>query len=274
MADNQRFSLLSEIRALLSTTYYTLRIHYSYAPNIAWLILLPIMYAFIGTVMSGLVDPSAVIPVEREPVTFLQFLLPGMVVWLFSSASLGLVGSVEAEIVWGTAQSAFSTPTRPTTFLLGLLLSAFLPSLLVTMVVVGYMSLVLGGVTLTPALVPFALGIGVYTGIGMLMSAVALRYRRVGNLVMLWTFVEQFLAGVILPISVIPMPVRLLSYMMPTTWVIDLVRAGLLGTATILPYKTQLSLLAGIAVLMLVLGSLAVHRALHRVAELGIGDTY
>lgn len=274
MLDNRCSRLLSELRALFSTTYYTLRIHYSYLPNIAWLLLLPVMYTFIGTVMSALVDPSAIVPMEREPVTFLQFLLPGMVVWLFSSASMGLVGSVEAEIVWGTAQSAFSSPTRPTTFLLGLLLSAFLPSLLVAMVVIGFMALLLGGVTLTPAIVPFVLGIGVYTGIGMMMSAVALRYRRAGNLVMLWTFVEQFLAGVIVPISVIPMPIRLFSYIMPTTWVIDLVRAGLLGTATILPYTTQLSLLAGLAVLMLVLGSLAVNRALHRVAELGIGDIY
>ncbi|MCL6451909.1 MAG: ABC transporter permease [Acetobacteraceae bacterium] len=263
-----------ELRAFISTAAYTLKIVYRYPTNIAWMVVLPIAYIFMGTVMTRFVDWTDLAQLTGRQVDYLQFILSGMAMWLFSNASLGLASSVEAEIMSGTAQTAFATPTRGATFLLGLMAAGFVPSLGIAALVAVFLGVTHKGAALGRALPSFIVALAVYVGIGLMMSAASLRYRRIGRLASLLPFFEQFFSGIFLPVNAIPIWLRALSFLSPTTWAIDIVRSSLLRLNPLLPYAIEWPLLVALAAVSLCAGSWAVRRAMKRVAELGIGEMY
>jgi ABC-type multidrug transport system permease subunit len=107
-----------------------------------------------------------------------------------------------------------------------------------------------------------------------MMAAGAIRWRRVGGLLGTLSFVEQFFAGVFIPVRVIPMGLRWISYMLPSTWVIDATRSSFLGLEPLVAPRLQTGILIGLALITNLCGFVLVSLAEKRARRLGLTDQY
>jgi len=134
--------------------------------------------------------------------------------------------------VW--KEDILSKPVKPDVFLagtfLGGLLTTSLPSIvLFFLVFIKYNEMF----TLkNPVILSVLILLGILSaiGIGYIFASLGLRFRPQGYIVTTTSFLFSLLSGVLIPLSVLPENVRMLSYLIPYTWTIDLFRYYLLGT--------------------------------------------
>jgi ABC-2 type transport system permease protein len=91
-------------------------------------------------------------------------------------------------------------------------------------------------------------------GIGYLIGAIVLRMRDANFFVDAADFIFVALSGAAFPIIVLPELVRWISYLLPTTYALDLVRVAGLGTRPLLPIPVEWILMAVTSVALLVVG--------------------
>lgn len=186
------------------------------------------------------------------------FLFLGMLSLTLTSAGFWWVAfTVKRELDAGTLEPAWLTPTRRETFVIGLTIAGlvFAAASTAILVVVGTW---LFGASIAPrvavALPVIALTAGGVLGIGYLVGALVLRMRDANFFVDAADFIFVGLSGAAFPIVVLPDAVRWASYLLPTTYALDLVRASALGTTPLLPAPVEWVLLAVTSVAFVVIG--------------------
>ena len=186
------------------------------------------------------------------------FLFLGMLSLTLTSAGFWWVAfTVKRELDAGTLEPAWLTPTRRETFVIGLTIAglAFAAASTAVLVAVGTW---LFGASIAPrvavALPVIALTAGGVLGIGYLIGALVLRMRDANFFVDAADFIFVGLSGAAFPIVVLPDAIRWASYLLPTTYALDLVRASALGTTPLLPAPVEWTLLAITSVAFVVVG--------------------
>jgi ABC-2 type transport system permease protein len=106
-------------------------------------------------------------------------------------------------------------------------------------------------------------------GIGYLIGAVVLRMRDANFFVDAADFIFVVLSGAAFPIIVLPELVRWISYLLPTTHALDLMRVAALDTRPLLPLPLEWLMLAATSVALLVVGRWAWLSTEHRLRVKG-----
>ena len=201
------------------------------------------------------------------------FLFLGMLALTLVGAGFWSVAfSIKLELDAGTLEPAWLTPTRRETFVIGLTLAGLVVASLTTLILV-VVGVWLFGAGIAPRIaiaVPLLalLSVGIL-GIGYLVGAVVLRMRDANFFVDAADFLFVALSGAAFPIVVLPDAVRWISYLLPTTWALDLVRGSALGTRPLLPPPAEWTLLGLTSLALLVVGRWAWLATEHRLRMRG-----
>ncbi|NJE09144.1 hypothetical protein E3E31_11530 [Thermococcus sp. M39] len=168
-------------------------------------------------------------------------------------------------------EDILSKPIKPDIFLFGTffggLLTTSLPSIMLFMFVfIIYKN---AFVIINPVILGLALILGILSAVGVsyIFASLGLRFRPEGMVVTIVTFLISILSGIMIPIYALPEKVRVLSYLIPYTWAIDLFRYSLLGTETILPTNDELKYLLLSVLVTIVLGKLYLHYTINAIRK-------
>lgn len=201
-------------------------------------------YLFLGTVVGGLVGAA------------------------FWDMAFGLKREMDA----GTLEPTWLTPTRPETTVFGraisgLILSAIASVILVSVAVFIFGAAIAGGLLLAlPAMLLASISM---IGVGYLVASAVLMIREPNFMVDATNFIFAMLSGVAFPITVLPVFIQPLSYLLPTTYAVDLLRHYSLGTRPLIEPALEWLALAGFAIVMVVLGRAVFLRTEHRMRVMG-----
>ena len=201
------------------------------------------------------------------------YLFLGMLALNLASAGFWAVAfSIKLELDAGTLEPAWLTPTRRETFVIGMTISGLLIAVVTTVILV-LVGIWLFGADIAPRLaiaVPIlaiaSLGV---LGIVYLVGSIVLRMRDANFFVDAADFIFVGLSGAAFPVVVLPEAIRWISYLLPTTHALDLMRVSALGTRPLLPLAVEWLMLAITSVGLLVLGRWAWLRTEHRLRVLG-----
>lgn len=175
------------------------------------------------------------------------FLFLGMLALTLTSVGFWWVAfGIKRELDAGTLEPAWLTPTRRETFIVGLTIGGLIMATATTGIIIA-IGIWLFGASIAPG-IAVALPIIALTavgtlGIGYLIGAIVLRMRDANFFTDAADFIFVALSGAAFPIVVLPEAVRWLSYLLPTTYALDLVRAAALGTRPFLPAAVEWALL-------------------------------
>jgi ABC-2 type transport system permease protein len=201
------------------------------------------------------------------------FLFLGMLALSLSAVAFwGVAFSIKQELDAGTLEPAWLTPTRRETFVVGLTI-AWVIVATATIVVLLLAGVWIFGAEIAPRIaiaVPLlALTTVGVLGIGYLIGAIVLRMRDANFFVDAADFLFVVLSGAAFPIIVLPDAVRWISYLLPTTYALDLMRAAALGTRPLLAPAAEWVLLGTTSVALLLLGRWAWLATEHRLRVRG-----
>lgn len=201
------------------------------------------------------------------------YLFLGMLALTLASAGFWDVAfSLKTELDAGTLEPAWLTPTRRETFIIGQTLAGIITAAATTVILVG-VGILLFGADIAPQLL-LALPIIALTavgvlGIGYLVAAIVLRMKDANFFVDAADFIFVALSGAAFPIVVLPDALQWVSYLLPTTHALDLVRVSALGTTPLLPAPLEWTMLVLTSVALLLLGRRAWLATEHRMRVLG-----
>ena len=264
--------LRNEARAAWAVARKELRVFGRYRLNAVNHVIQPLYQTLIPGVLLGAtfaVGGEAVGLAETAGTTdIVGFLFLGMLALNMAAAGFwGVAFSIKLELDAGTLEPGWLTPTRRETFVVGMTLAALLIALVSTAILV-LIGIWLFGADVAPRLaigLPIlAIGSVGVLGIAYLVGAIVLRMRDANFFVDAADFIFVGLSGAAFPIVVLPEVVRWISYLLPTTHALDLMRVAALGTTPLLPLALEWLLLVVTSVGMLVAGRAAWLATEHR----------
>jgi ABC-2 type transport system permease protein len=275
--DQPMNELRNEWRAALAIARKELLVFRRYRLNAINQVLQPLYQTLIPGVLLGAtfaVGGEALGLAETAGTTDLAgYLFLGMLALNLGSAGFWAVAySLKLELDAGTLEPGWLTPTRRETFVVGMTLSGLAFAVLATAILLVIGIWIFGAqlapklVVAIPALAIASIGV---LGIGYLVGAVVLRMREGNFFVDATDFIFVALSGAAFPIIVLPDAVRWISYLLPTTYALDLMRVAALDTRPLLAVSFEWVALAITSVTLAVVGRATWLSTEHRMRVLG-----
>lgn len=155
------------------------------------------------------------------------FYLSGMTLMFFGDVVLySTVLTVNKELYNGTLEFVYSAPSSRYAYFLGGIIADFLINL------IFYIPLFTGLViyadiaiiNLTTILLITSLFLVVLAPMGVMIAMSAIMWKQVGQITAIVSIVMQFMSGIFLPVSTLPVAAQYVSYLLPFTFALDLVR--------------------------------------------------
>jgi ABC-2 type transport system permease protein len=238
----RRLSFAGDVRAFLAACRKELLLIRRYPATLIsmafWPIALPGFTVLMGRAYSGGGDPQAVSAFAQRAGTadFAGFVFVGYVMYMWLSLLLWGAGtSLRQEQVRGSLEAVFLTPATRLVPLFAPPI-AHLPWMVVELAVMGAAMRVLFEVSLSPdsvlrALVVVAVAVPVMYAIGSLFATAVLRIGETGPIVQLVRGLFSLACGITFPLVMLPAWAQTVAWTMPTTYVVNDVRAVLLRGA-------------------------------------------
>jgi ABC-2 type transport system permease protein len=204
------------------------------------------------------------------------YLLLGSLLWAYLSI---VFIEISFSITWerweGTLEYTFMAPVRRVTHLLGVCTFAILYGLLrtaaVLLIAVPLFHLDLSRADLAAAAIAMAVSTLPLIGLGVLSSVLPLLSPERGEqMTVAVQGVLLLVSGVYYPVSVLPLPLRLLGTASPLTYTLDAMRASLIHGAGVGALAPDLAVLLGMGAVLLPMGLLAFAWAERRAKRLGL----
>jgi ABC-2 type transport system permease protein len=266
-----------ELRAALAIARKELRMARRYPLNLVNEVLQPLYQFLLPSMLLGatfFVGGHALGLEESTGTTDLAgYLFLGMLVaGLVATGFWELAFSFKREMDTGTLEPLFLTPTRPATLVLGRALSGMLIAIAASVVLLAIATAFLGatisGAVLVaiPALLLAAISM---VGIGFLVAAGVLLLREPNFFVDSTNFTFSMLCGTAFPVLALPAFLRWMSYLLPPTYALDLIRVSGLATRPLLPPALEWLVLVALAGVSLVVGLAAFGRVEHHMRVRG-----
>lgn len=268
---------MDELRAALAIARKDLRMWTRYPVSAAGQVFVPLYQGLIPAFLFGaafLVDGRAV-GLEATAGTadlagfvFLGSVMAGLVSSAFWQMGFGLRNDMDL----GTLEPAWLTPTRRETFVVGRALSS-LPILAlgqaVLLLIAYWLFRPAFSGEIVRAVPALALAVVSLVGIGYLVAAGVLLMREAGFFVDTTNFLFHSASGSGFPITVLPGALQVVSFALPTTYALDLLRHHGIGSRTLLDPTLELVLLAALALVSYPVGLRAFLAAERRVRVTG-----
>jgi ABC-2 type transport system permease protein len=269
--------LRQEARAAWAIARKELQVFARYRLNAVNQVIQPLYQTLIPGVLLGAtfaIGGQAVGLAETAGTTdIVGYLFLGMLALNLASAGFWSVAfSIKQELDAGTLEPAWLTPTRRETFVVGMTAAGLVLAVIATVILV-LIGIWLFGADLAPrlliALPVLAISAFGVLGIGYLVGALVLRMRDANFFVDAADFIFVALSGAAFPIVVLPDVVQWVSYLLPTTHALDLMRVSALDTPPLLPLPIEWLLLVVTSAALLVVGRAAWLRTEHRLRVRG-----
>ena len=200
------------------------------------------------------------LPPEKwsDPTTY-QYFYWGMIFLDVISMALWSFGSaIRWEQQTGTLEYLYLTnasrlvlfATRMCSRLISFTMSALYLALLMTVMFGAQIKVA------DPLLLLLSLFLSLFTalGFGAIYAALVLKLKQVGPLNNILQYVLIGVSGIFFPVDRLPLELKVLAYLSPFTYCVDLVRAAAMKTTTIMPLWHELALIVLLAVLMNFIG--------------------
>lgn len=218
--------------------------------------------------VSQLVPASSRLGVGGHRATYFSYVIVNVAFVGFQSTALAsFANSIRGDQLYGTLEAILATPAR----LAHLVLSAgawpFAITLLqvaLTLALASFAGLDLGHADPLATLAFLALTLATMSSIGVLSAAAVMLFKQPGPTDLLVGGAASLLGGVLFPIALLPLPLRILSWLMPITHALNGIRGALAGAQLTALAPDALWLTAATAVLLplsLVVFAYAVARA-------------
>lgn len=269
--------LRAELRAMWAIARKELQIFGRYRLNAVNQVIQPLYQTLIPGVLLGATFAigGQAVGLQESAGTddIVGFLFLGMLALTLASAGFwGVAFSIKLELDAGTLEPAWLTPTRRETFVVGMTLAGLVVAVATTVILV-LIGMWLFGASLAPRLVValpiLAIASVGVLGIGYLVGAIVLRMKDANFFVDAADFIFVCLSGAAFPVVVLPDLVEWLSYLLPTTHALDLMRVSALGTRPLLPLAVEWGLLVVTSIALLLIGRWSWLRTEARLRRLG-----
>lgn len=256
-----------------------LRVQWRYPLSMINLVLLTPLYEMaIPTLLLGtafMVDSSAVGLTRMVGTEDLAAWvgLGVLVASVLTGAVRGVSGMLQSDRQTGALEHSWASPASREAFVLGAVGAGTIFTAAASALLLAFAIGVLGadydptGVLLSVP-VAGALLVG-NCGFGYLAAAAALVLRRPGPLLDPLTGLVAAFSGVAFPLTVLPEPVRWLTYVLPSTWSLDLMRCLTLDTRTLVPMPYEVTALVVTSLGFLLFGRRVFRRAERKVQTTG-----
>lgn len=271
--------LALEVRAALAVARKELRQMSRYRLDLAAILFMPIVQFLLPTLLLG-----ATFLVAGRPAGFMRstgtddvagfYALGAVVSAMTFGAFWGASFSFRREQMQGTLEPLWLVPARPHTLVAGYALANFGLALvgaavlfLVAVVAFGsaQQHLLLAARAL-PAVVVAEVGM---VGVAYLMSSAVLLIKDPNLVVDVTSFLFGAASGVNFPLTMLPGAAVVVSYLLPTTYALDLLRVAGLGTRPLAPTIVEVAALTLVAVLLVPFGGWVFSRTERRVRQAG-----
>jgi ABC-type multidrug transport system permease subunit len=181
-------------------------------------------------------------------------MIPGLVAAIVMLSIMAVMGqAVVKERERGTLEQMFVTPIRPTEYLIG----KVTPYALVAIVQLSLVALVgifWFGVPFAGQISVVAAGLALFMltsiGLGLLISLVSHTRQQAQQLMMLFLLPSFVLSGFIFPIDSMPAAIVPLTWFVPLTWAIEILRGAFIKGSGFAALATQFWVLAAFAVVI------------------------
>jgi ABC-2 type transport system permease protein len=220
-------------------------------------ILLSVVSALFGALSYAFWGSNASMPsVQNLGMPVVTYLLIGLAFNTYLSQSLTLV---QKTINPWSLEEVLVSPTGLVTFIVGSSLWGFIWS---TLVIVIYLSVgvfafgVIISVNIIGTIIVVGLGIGTFIGFSMIGAGVLILTKQGDPVTTIITLATNLFGNVLFPITVMPLPLQIVSFFVPQYYFFTCIRPMLVGQTigTILP---DLSILGLMCIIILPVGYLA-----------------
>lgn len=264
-------SVLALVRvAVLTASSYRLATVLSFVALVASVV--PIYF------IAGALQPVVEVSIQPEGGQYFGFLIVGLAaIYLLSAAVSAVPGALGGSIGSGTFEALLVTRTSLPMLLLGMSAYPLLQSFVRAMLLVGGAAIL--GVPMFWSSLPFVLLIlglmlVTYGAIGLVAAALILVFRTSGPLITAVLAGSGLLGGVYYSTTVIPAWLQSLSAIVPLTYALRATRMLLLNGSPLAQVLPDVGILAGIAVVCVLIGGSAFALALRHARVAGTLSQY
>lgn len=183
--------------------------------------------------VSQLVPASSRLGVGGHRASYFSYVIVNIAFVGFQSTALAsFANSIRGDQLYGTLEAILATPAR----LAHLVLSAgawpfavTLVQVVLTLTLASFAGLDLGHADPLATLVFLSLTLATMSSIGVLSAAAVMLFKQPGPTDLLVGGAASLLGGVLFPIALLPLPLRVLSWLMPITHALNGIRGALAG---------------------------------------------
>lgn len=176
------------------------------------------------------------------------FFLSGMCLIFFAESILWQpMNTVRTDLTNGTLEYLYSTPSNKFAYFLGSIFGVMILNSI--MVFPMYIALMLyanlGIESMLQLLGITIIYLTCISAFGIIVGALTILWKQVAGVVNILNALFQFIGGAFLPVAALPGPIRVLSYILPVTYGLDVARyVAFKGSwTTLLPIQTELIIL-------------------------------
>jgi len=199
---------------------------------------------------------------------FMYFLIGG-IYWNYVEGVWSVAMNARESVRTGTLESIWVTSAPRSAVILGWSLGRLVGITLYSAVVVAVMVAMqphLSWLRMVEALLVLVTSVLSAYGLGFVLAGLSLWSRDDGSLVSIVGNAAPLFGGVVFPVAMLPLSLRVVSYVFPFTYGADLIRHLVLGSNTLMAPDMETGLLVIMAIVLPVLG-LLVFRILERSAR-------
>jgi ABC-2 type transport system permease protein len=199
---------------------------------------------------------------------YISYILIGSVGWGYLWSAMGAAsGSIQQEMMQGTFEPIFLTPTSPYTIVLaytvwGLLMGTFSMLTFISIGIFVFNIELTGNVLLAFGLM--GLSVLMMMGFGLMVAGINIFLKQIGSFVMVVQAVSLFLCGVYFPLEVLPVFIRPVARILPFYYSITGLRIALSDNASIPEVMPYFLILLVLAVAALTAGVYMFRKGLNR----------
>lgn len=204
---------------------------------------------------------------------YFVFISIGVVFSIFNSIQ-EQTGYVLSKEMWmGTLEQIWVTPIKKFNLILGWIFFSLIKailyiigSIIILKLIFIYLNISFSVYSLPLLTLSVLLLLAISICGGIIMCSITLSIKQVDSFVFLITGAVPLLSGITFPISVLPPKIQMISKVLPTTYVFDLIRHSILRSTTILDPTKEL-VLVFLYVIILMIASVFIFKLLKRRVE-------
>jgi ABC-2 type transport system permease protein len=218
---------------------------------------------------------SIIVPYSAQPQgvsgnggSYVEFMIPGLLMMtMIMSVMTGLPRAIAYERDVGTLSGFLVAPIGRVAIIGGKVLGR-----VVTGLIQGIASLILAtllfGITIHGnilwVLLTLFLGVFSFVGLGIVLTSVAEDEETASMIMMTLTMPMMFLSGIFFPIQMMPSFMQTIAYWLPFTYAIDAMRRIMIFGVTLTAVATDMFVMVGFGIVMLLIAIPAFNRAMTR----------